>query len=168
MGAGCSDGSYCVPQVVQIQACFTTEPLGASSSLRSAGLSSGAQSPQATSIMACVPFAPQLSVTCGGGKLSAHCDQGHGARLRGAIWMNRCKSFKGTSVMNIRLNGLTEGNADDLGFDVSDLALERAAAVGAGELLTIGFCTHWYSCSWPLSPVAVRSESTLGDRVLRA
>jgi hypothetical protein len=79
--------------------------------------------------------------------------------------MGRRKSFKGTSVMNIHLTGLTETNADDLGFDVSDEGLERAAAVAAGEPLTIGFCTHWYYCGWPLSP---GQQIASGGRALRA
>ena len=37
-------------------------------------------------------------------------------------------------------------------LDVSDAALERAAAVADGQQITIGACTHWYYCNWPLSP----------------
>jgi hypothetical protein len=39
-----------------------------------------------------------------------------------------------------------------LSLDVSDAALERAAAVADGQQITIGACTHWYYCNWPLSP----------------
>jgi hypothetical protein len=35
-------------------------------------------------------------------------------------------------------------------FDVSDDALERAAAVVDRQAVTIGNCTHWWHCSWPL------------------
>jgi hypothetical protein len=37
-----------------------------------------------------------------------------------------------------------------LAFDVSDDALERAAAVTDGQAITIGHCTHWWHCSWPM------------------
>jgi hypothetical protein len=36
-------------------------------------------------------------------------------------------------------------------FDVPDDALERAAAVLDGQAAhTIGYCTHWYHCNWPV------------------
>ncbi len=35
-------------------------------------------------------------------------------------------------------------------LDVSDDALERAAVVNDGQAITIGHCTHWWHCSWPL------------------
>ena len=34
-------------------------------------------------------------------------------------------------------------------FDVSDDALERAAAATNEQVTTIGNCTYWYYCSWP-------------------
>jgi hypothetical protein len=37
-------------------------------------------------------------------------------------------------------------------LDVSDAALERAAALAAGQQITIGACTHWYYCNWPMLP----------------
>jgi hypothetical protein len=37
-------------------------------------------------------------------------------------------------------------------LDVSDDALERAAILADGQSVTVGFCTHWYYCSWPLAP----------------
>ena len=35
-------------------------------------------------------------------------------------------------------------------FDVSDDVLERAAAVTDAQAVTIGSCTHWWHCSWPM------------------
>ena len=47
--------------------------------------------------------------------------------------------------------GLAELGEDILTFDVSDDALERAAAVLDGQAAhTIGYCTHWYHCNWPV------------------
>jgi hypothetical protein len=46
--------------------------------------------------------------------------------------------------------GLAELEEDILTFDVQDDALERAAAVAAGQAVTIGYCTHWYQCNWPM------------------
>jgi hypothetical protein len=43
-----------------------------------------------------------------------------------------------------------EPDEDIFTFDVSDDALERAAAVADGQAVTIGHCTHWWHCSWPL------------------
>jgi len=37
-----------------------------------------------------------------------------------------------------------------LAFDVSDAALERAATSDGQAVHTIGYCTHWYHCNWPL------------------
>jgi|307.fasta_scaffold3251308_1 hypothetical protein len=39
---------------------------------------------------------------------------------------------------------------DILAFEVADDALERAAIVTEVQVTTIGVCTHWYHCSWPL------------------
>jgi hypothetical protein len=48
-------------------------------------------------------------------------------------------------------NGLIELAEDILTFNVEDDALERAAAVSDGQTAhTIGYCTHWYHCNWPL------------------
>jgi hypothetical protein len=38
----------------------------------------------------------------------------------------------------------------DILFDVPDDALERAAVASYGQAVTIGHCTHWYQCNWPL------------------
>jgi hypothetical protein len=43
-----------------------------------------------------------------------------------------------------------EPNNEILTFNVPDDALERAAAVSNGQAVTIGYCTHWYHCNWPL------------------
>ena len=46
---------------------------------------------------------------------------------------------------------LAETDEDILTFDVPDDALERAACVGGGTVLTIVYCTHdWMACGWPL------------------
>jgi hypothetical protein len=48
-------------------------------------------------------------------------------------------------------NGLAELDDEILAFDVPDDSLERAAAVSDGKAThTIGYCTHWYHCNWPL------------------
>ena len=43
-----------------------------------------------------------------------------------------------------------ESNRGILTFDVSDDALEHAAASDGQAVHTIGYCTHWYHCNWPL------------------
>jgi hypothetical protein len=48
------------------------------------------------------------------------------------------------------VNGLAKLGEDILTFDVSDDALERVAAVADGKAITIGYCTHWYNCNWPM------------------
>ena len=47
-------------------------------------------------------------------------------------------------------NRLTEPDVGILTFDLSDDALERAAVATEAQVTTIGVCTHWYHCSWPL------------------
>ena len=46
--------------------------------------------------------------------------------------------------------GLAELDEDIFTFDVQDDALERAAAASEGQAVTIGHCTHWYYCGWPM------------------
>jgi hypothetical protein len=48
------------------------------------------------------------------------------------------------------VNGLAKLGEDILTFDISDDALERAAAVADGKAITVGYCTHWYNCNWPM------------------
>ena len=45
---------------------------------------------------------------------------------------------------------LAEPDVDVLTFNVSDDVLERAAVVTDGQAITIGHCTHWWHCSWPM------------------
>jgi hypothetical protein len=45
---------------------------------------------------------------------------------------------------------ITEPDEKIFTFDVPDDALERAAAVHGQAAHTIGYCTHWYHCNWPL------------------
>jgi hypothetical protein len=47
-------------------------------------------------------------------------------------------------------NDLAEFDEDILTLDVQDDALERAAVASGGQAVTIGYCTHWYHCNWPL------------------
>ena len=47
-------------------------------------------------------------------------------------------------------SGLIELDEDILTFNVEDDALERAAAASARQAVTIGYCTHWYHCNWPM------------------
>lgn len=39
---------------------------------------------------------------------------------------------------------------DGLTVDLSDDALERAAALAAERAITIAYCTYFYDCGWPL------------------
>jgi hypothetical protein len=59
-------------------------------------------------------------------------------------------------VMTSNVSDQTE--TDLLTLDVSDDALERTAAVADAQRITVGHCTHWYTCEWPLSP-AERAQS---------
>jgi hypothetical protein len=43
-----------------------------------------------------------------------------------------------------------EPDDDILTFDVPDEVLERAAGLASGPAVTVGYCTHWYTCGWPL------------------
>jgi hypothetical protein len=53
--------------------------------------------------------------------------------------------------MNEDTIDLAELDQDILTFDVPDDALERAAAGSDRQAAhTIGYCTHWYHCNWPL------------------
>jgi len=47
-------------------------------------------------------------------------------------------------------NDLAELSEDTLRFEVSDDSLERAGVVTDGQAITIGHCTHWWHCSWPM------------------
>ncbi len=47
-------------------------------------------------------------------------------------------------------NDLSELDLNVLTFDLPDEALERAAADHDGQAITIGSCTHWWYCSWPM------------------
>jgi hypothetical protein len=62
----------------------------------------------------------------------------------------RRSKLDGMRVMTSNLTGQTE--TDIFSGDVPDDALERAAAVADSQRITVGFCTHWYVCNWPLSP----------------
>ena len=53
-------------------------------------------------------------------------------------------------IMKSQITGQTEIDLFDSEF--SDDALERAAALADGPCISVGACTHWYYCSWPLSP----------------
>ena len=44
---------------------------------------------------------------------------------------------------------VVEADEHFLIFEIADDVLERAAAVQV-QVTTIGICTHWYHCSWPL------------------
>jgi hypothetical protein len=47
-------------------------------------------------------------------------------------------------------NDLTDLGEDILTVDASDDALERAAVVTHGLAITIGHCTNWWHCTWPM------------------
>jgi hypothetical protein len=59
-------------------------------------------------------------------------------------------SFLGIDGMDNDERGRTELDEDMLTSDVPDDALERLAAVTDGQVVTVGHCTHWYHCGWPL------------------
>jgi hypothetical protein len=52
--------------------------------------------------------------------------------------------------MDNEASDLAELDEDFLTFDVQDDAPERAAVASAGQAVTIGHCTHWYHCNWPM------------------
>jgi len=52
-------------------------------------------------------------------------------------------------ILDDDVNDITDADEEILTFDVPDDALERAA-VASGQAVTIGYCTHWYYCGWPL------------------
>ena len=54
------------------------------------------------------------------------------------------------SLSGVLCNDLAGTDEDILAFDVSDDALEHAAGVTNGLVVTIAFCTHWYHCGLPL------------------
>jgi hypothetical protein len=46
---------------------------------------------------------------------------------------------------------LAKLDEDILTFDFPDDALERTARAAAlGPAITVGVCTDWYTCGWPL------------------
>ncbi len=54
-------------------------------------------------------------------------------------------------MMDNKVSGRLEPDEDILSFDVADDALERAAAVADGRVITVAYCTQdWLSCGWPL------------------
>ena len=63
---------------------------------------------------------------------------------------SRDHPYKWIVCMHWDVIGLAELDLDVLTFDLSDEELERAAAVRDGQAITIGQCTHWWYCSWPL------------------
>lgn len=52
--------------------------------------------------------------------------------------------------MTSEKSGYVELDEEMFSFDVSDEALERAAAVTCQQAITIGACTSWWHCSWPM------------------
>jgi len=52
----------------------------------------------------------------------------------------------------MRRNVVGQAENDILSVDISDDALERAAVAGEGQRITVGVCTDWFTCQWPLSP----------------
>ena len=53
-------------------------------------------------------------------------------------------------VMTSEKSGYVELDEEMFSFDVSDEALKRAAAVTCQQAITIGACTSWWHCSWPM------------------
>jgi hypothetical protein len=48
------------------------------------------------------------------------------------------------------MRDVAETDDDILTLEIADDVLERAAAGAGVQVTTIGLCTHWYHCSWPL------------------
>ena len=72
-----------------------------------------------------------------------------GEHLASNTWQNlewRC-GLIGIGAMD---SDVVETDEDVLIFEIGDDALERAAVVTEVQVTTIGVCTHWYNCSWPL------------------
>ena len=53
-------------------------------------------------------------------------------------------------ILDGDVTGAAERDEAILTFDVPDDALERAAAGSDGRAVTIGHCTSWYYCGWPI------------------
>lgn len=52
--------------------------------------------------------------------------------------------------MDKNVSGLAETDDDILNIDAPDDALERAAGVADGRIITWVYCTQvWYNCGWP-------------------
>src|SRR6516165_6385348 len=72
-------------------------------------------------------------------------------------WRDRAEEARAIAVQMMDAH-MSENNANELAelgqdiitFDASDDSLERAALVTDGQAITIGHCTHWWHCSWPL------------------
>ena len=56
----------------------------------------------------------------------------------------------GMTAMNSDVSDRSETRDDTLTFDIPDDDLERAAGGGEGQAITLGYCTYWYYCRWPL------------------
>jgi hypothetical protein len=54
---------------------------------------------------------------------------------------------KGSNAMD---SDVIDTDEDILTCEIADDALERAAVATEAQVTTIGVCTHWYHCSWPL------------------
>ena len=82
--------------------------------------------------------------------LSAVVTGGHACLRRLAKEPPNIEEPQGIGAMDNDTMGLAELDEDIFTFDVQDDALERAAAAASGQAVTIGYCTHWYHCNWPL------------------
>ena len=84
---------------------------------------------------------------------TGHCDLRHRPQFRTLLTKpsGAAPLPLGVGAMDNDAEGLAEFGEDILTFDVPDDALERSAAVSEGQAAhTIGYCTHWYHCNWPL------------------
>jgi hypothetical protein len=54
------------------------------------------------------------------------------------------------TAMDSDVSDQAETDDDMLSFDIPDDCLERAAGVGEGQAITLGVCTYWYYCRWPM------------------
>ena len=60
--------------------------------------------------------------------------------------------------MCVMTSNVTQTETESLSLDVSDEALERTATLANGQQrITVGVCTDWFTCQWPLSPVERRA-----------
>jgi hypothetical protein len=54
------------------------------------------------------------------------------------------------TAMNSDVSDQVETGDDLLSFDIPDDSLERAAGASEAQAITLGVCTYWHYCRWPV------------------